>query len=364
MDLDYINISEIESNAETALEKKYAQFELAEGISVSNPCEINIMKFRYLEDFQNNYVDALSMFFTKQEINAQDIQLSTDNTGSKSYSFWNEYDKMYGCVSDNGFIAMLKPDVFDISFACNGRNVKIYHVDRDVDLSDSYQLNNGEYSIGEAVDYINAWLEDEYKKRFSQYDYKVKTVIVREFQDHYLYEILIQQIYNGVPLDCITQYAEMDEKSNRMYMKYTKNNVMADAILNSKLNVAEKMNVQLNVKANVPEMLPMSDVELCSVLGNMLDNAVEACGTLPKEERFMRVYIGKLKGQLYLSVQNSAGKVRKEKGSYLSTKEGEHGYGLFRIDRVAKKYGGYVNRQNEEGIFATEIMIPLTEKVA
>ena len=136
-------------------------------------------------------------------------------------------------------------------------------------------------------------------------------------------------------------------------------NVMADAILNSKLNVAEKMNVQLNVKANVPETLPMSDVELCSVLGNMLDNAVEACATLPEEERFMRVYIGKLKGQLYLSVQNSAGKVRKEKGSYLSTKEGEHGYGLFRIDRVAKKYGGYVNRQNEEGIFATEIMIPL-----
>ena len=136
-------------------------------------------------------------------------------------------------------------------------------------------------------------------------------------------------------------------------------NVMADAILNSKLNVAEKMNVQLNVKANVPEMLPMSDVELCSLLGNMLDNAVEACGTLPEEERFMRVYIGKLKGQLYLSVQNSAGKVRKEKGSYLSTKEGEHGYGLFRIDRVAKKYGGYVNRQNEEGIFATELLIPL-----
>ena len=136
-------------------------------------------------------------------------------------------------------------------------------------------------------------------------------------------------------------------------------NVMADAILNSKLNVAEKMNIKLNVKANVPDKLPMSDVELCSMLGNILDNAVEACGTLPEEERFMRVYIGKLKGQLYLSVQNSAGKVRKKKNTYLSTKEGEHGYGLFRIDRVAKRYGGYVNRQNEEGVFATEIMVPL-----
>ena len=136
-------------------------------------------------------------------------------------------------------------------------------------------------------------------------------------------------------------------------------NVMADAILNSKLNVAEKMNIKLNVKANVPDKLPMSDVELCSMLGNILDNAVEACGTLPEEERFMRVYIGKLKGQLYLSVQNSAGKVRKSKNTYLSTKDGEHGYGLFRIDRVAKKYGGYVNRQNEEGVFATEILVPL-----
>ena len=139
-------------------------------------------------------------------------------------------------------------------------------------------------------------------------------------------------------------------------------NVMADAILNSKLNVAEKMNIKLNVKANVPDKLPMSDVELCSMLGNILDNAVEACGTLPEEERFMRVYIGKLKGQLYLSVQNSAGKVRKSKNTYLSTKDGEHGYGLFRIDRVAKKYGGYVNRQNEEGVFATEILVPLNSE--
>lgn len=139
-------------------------------------------------------------------------------------------------------------------------------------------------------------------------------------------------------------------------------NVMADAILNSKLSTAGRLNVRLNVKANVPAGLPMSDVELCSVLGNLLDNAVEACAVLPETERFMRVYIGTLKGQFYLSVQNAAGQVRREKGVYLSTKESagkRHGYGLLRIDRIARKYGGYVNRQNEEGIFATELMIPL-----
>lgn len=136
-------------------------------------------------------------------------------------------------------------------------------------------------------------------------------------------------------------------------------NVMADAILNSKLSIAEKSKINLNVKANVPENLTITDVELCSILGNMLDNSIEACNSLPQSERFLRVYIGRLKGQFYLSIQNSAGVVKKDKNTYLSTKLGEHGYGIFRIDRIVKKYHGYVNRQHEEGIFATEILIPL-----
>ncbi len=44
---------------------------------------------------------------------------------------------------------------------------------------------------------------------------------------------------------------------------------------------------------------------------------------------------------------------------YLSTKAGLHGFGLIRIDRIAAKYGGFINRQNEEGVFATEVMLPL-----
>lgn len=189
---------------------------------------------------------------------------------------------------------------------------------------------------------------------------------IRGWRHDYRNHIQNMKIWLGKgELDKISGYLEQlaDDLDNVDTVIKT-GNVMADAILNSKLNTAAKLNIRLNVKANVPEGLPMSDVELCSVLGNMLDNAVEACAALPEEERFMRVYIGKLKGQLYLSVQNAAGEVRKERGAYLSTKESDsaeplHGYGLFRIDRVVKKYGGYVNRQNEDGVFATELMIPV-----
>lgn len=153
---------------------------------------------------------------------------------------------------------------------------------------------------------------------------------------------------------------ELAEDLNTVDTVIKTGNVMADAVLNSKLTTAEKAKIKVTVKAGVPNGIVMSDVELCAVMGNLLDNALEACMKLPEEERFMRIYIGRIKNQFYISVQNSAGTVRKIGGKYITTKSVDaHGYGIFRIDRLAGKYGGYVNRQNEEGVFATEIMLPL-----
>ena len=44
---------------------------------------------------------------------------------------------------------------------------------------------------------------------------------------------------------------------------------------------------------------------------------------------------------------------------YITTKRGNHGHGLRRINLVVEKYQGYVNRQNEPGVFVTEVMLPL-----
>ncbi len=139
-------------------------------------------------------------------------------------------------------------------------------------------------------------------------------------------------------------------------------NVMVDAILNSKLSLIKTKNIPLTAKATVPAQLSLSEIDLCAIIGNLLDNAMEAClRQSDPEERFIRVYIGKLKQQLYICVTNSVGGELKKAGkTYLTTKEpGSHGFGLMRIDRLAEKYGGYVNRQSEPGAFATEVMLPL-----
>ncbi len=137
-------------------------------------------------------------------------------------------------------------------------------------------------------------------------------------------------------------------------------NVMVDAILGSKLSLAASKQIDVTVKATVPRALGISEVDLCVIIGNLLDNAIEACVKISDVDgRFIRVYIGILKGQLYMSISNAADAVVKSGNRYATTKGGTHGFGLMRVDKIAEKYGGYVNRQSEPGIFATEVMLPL-----
>ena len=137
-------------------------------------------------------------------------------------------------------------------------------------------------------------------------------------------------------------------------------NVSVDAILNAKLSLVLKQGIDLNFKATVPKSLTVSDLDLCVILGNLIDNAMESCEKVKEGPRFLRLYIGVLKQQLYISISNvTTETVRKIDAAYISTKRGNHGHGLKRIDRVVEKYGGYVNRQNEPGVFATEILLPL-----
>lgn len=138
-------------------------------------------------------------------------------------------------------------------------------------------------------------------------------------------------------------------------------NVMVDAILNSKLALLREREIAVDVTAVVPDDVAISGVDLSVLIGNLLDNAMEACMQIEeKEERFVRIYIDILKKQLYISVTNSMkGAAKKHGPRYLSSKQGLHGFGLVRIDSIVTKYHGYINRQSEQGVFATEVLLPL-----
>ena len=163
-----------------------------------------------------------------------------------------------------------------------------------------------------------------------------------------------------------TQMAEyldqMDTSLHTVDQVVKTGNLMVDAILNSKISLLCERGIHLDVTAHVPEKMDIKGIDLCVLLGNLLDNALEACMAVSApEERFVRIYIDVLKEQLYLCITNSMhGKAQKKGSFFPSTKTGSHGFGLERIDRIVSQYRGYVNRQTEQGVFATEILLPLS----
>lgn len=137
-------------------------------------------------------------------------------------------------------------------------------------------------------------------------------------------------------------------------------NAMADAILNSKISLAKSKHIQVIVDAHIPVKLKMSEIDLCCIIGNLFDNAIEANMALPEEERMIRVYMDMKKTQLYISFTNfTATKKLKKKGKRFATTKGEgHGFGLVRIDQIIERLDGYISRNSEDGAFTTEILIP------
>lgn len=163
-------------------------------------------------------------------------------------------------------------------------------------------------------------------------------------------------------LDALKKYLDkLDEDLNTVDVVVKTGNKMTDAILNSKISLAKSKGINVIADAKVPVELKMSDIDLCIVIGNLFDNAIEASLALPEEERLIRLYMDIKNTQLYMCLTNftSVKKLKKQGGRYVTTKGEGHGFGLVRVDDIIERYGGYISRNSEDGAFTTEIMLPV-----
>ena len=116
----------------------------------------------------------------------------------------------------------------------------------------------------------------------------------------------------------------------------------------------------MQIDAHIPVRLKMSELDLCCILGNLFDNAMDASAALPEAERLIRVYLDMKGTQLYISFTNFTASQKQTKlaGRFATTKGEGHGFGLVRIDAIVEKLDGYLSRNSEDGAFTTEILIP------
>lgn len=162
-------------------------------------------------------------------------------------------------------------------------------------------------------------------------------------------------------LEALKDYLnKLDEDLSTIDTTIKTGNAMADAILNSKISLAKSKGITVKADAHVPVKLKMSELDLCVILGNLFDNAIEASLSLPEEERLIRVYMVMKNTQLYISFTNfTASKKQTKEANLFKTTKGEgHGFGLIRIDSIVEKLDGYLSRNSEDGAFTTEVLIP------
>ena len=140
-------------------------------------------------------------------------------------------------------------------------------------------------------------------------------------------------------------------------------NLVLDAVVSSKLWLAHSKGIKISVQAVYAD----NDIEandLCAIAGNLLDNAIEACGRmLESDARFIDFSIVISGMNLLIIIRNSFnGEVKQNGSRYESVKHGKyHGIGIPHVDSIISKYQGHVKRDHENNIFETRVMIPLLD---
>jgi len=158
--------------------------------------------------------------------------------------------------------------------------------------------------------------------------------------------------------DAISYIYEMSSDIYRLEQNIYTDNVVINSILLSKKKESEEHNIKISLDLNMDYDIKVSDIDMCIILGNLLDNSIEACSNI-EGDRFIDLKIVSQTNRLIIKISNNTnGNLNEVDGKFFTTKKnGIHGLGLIQIDEIVKKYNGYINRKHESNIFTTYINI-------
>ena len=155
------------------------------------------------------------------------------------------------------------------------------------------------------------------------------------------------------------QMAEL-ESLNGLLVVNTQNSII-DSFVNNQYAVAKEKGIDFRVKIDVPAELPFAGEDLCVILGNALDNAIEACERGQVSKPWISIKLIYDGANLLMTIENSFdGMIRKnKKGMQISRKANsqQHGIGTYSIQRVVQKYHGYYHVEVMEKEYHLEIIL-------
>ena len=181
--------------------------------------------------------------------------------------------------------------------------------------------------ISSGRDHYQRMNEVQEKLRILRHDYKYHITAIREMAD------------SGDNEGIIGYLSGIHEQLNENEMRdYCSNNVI-NALLSNYAERCAKSRIKYDVIISLPKTLTIPNYDLCIILGNLLENAVEACEKLT-QDKYVELRLKPLGQQLALMVRNSSfGILSQNDGLPISTKK-EGGHGLRSVKAVVERYDG------------------------
>lgn len=213
----------------------------------------------------------------------------------------------------------------------------------------SSRLASMRSQIAMQADYYNALSAQMGETRAARHDMRHFVGVMKRLSDEEQYK----------ELKCfISEYADMSETEP---LPVFCENAVANSILGYYALKAKERGVPFRHACAIPKKLSVSDSDLCIVLGNALENALEACGRLAETDaRFFSAEARVSGGQFLIKIENSwRGPLPRKNGRYISAKAGpEHGMGLANIQKVADAYGGFLKAEHGGAVFTLMAAFP------
>lgn len=157
--------------------------------------------------------------------------------------------------------------------------------------------------------------------------------------------------------------AQWKTQNSQTVPRYTAN-FAVNSILQDTASKAKAAGIAFTAEAQIPEKLPLSHQDLCALLMNLLDNALEAAAQVEEpSQRFLRLRLSLQKGFLAVRCENSyTGKLAQDgKGNLLTTKENPqtHGFGIAKMSAVAEKYKSILDIRYTDSVFTVQTALKL-----
>ena len=203
------------------------------------------------------------------------------------------------------------------------------------------------------------------KYHATRLNYEELRSIRHEIKNHNFY--LKALLDEGKVAEAQEYLARVSARGTRYLKSFDSGNYAVDVVMNHEMAAAREQGVTLKASVLVPRRLPFLDEDLCSLLSNLLDNAIEAAAQSGEREKVVEISIMPRQEYLFLRVTNPVDRSLPEKRRLTlettKTKNSElHGFGTRIIRWVAEKYRGSVKYSMKDGIFCTDVMLEMPEE--